>query len=149
MYDFKALGSRLAEKHGLYKVDKKFETDYFLIKDTSFVWSEVLRTFEHNNYVVFFNILKKLTYNEKMYSESEYEYCFGFNADEMTKLIGKKWSLCPIDNQFKQEHFEEYPEIDIEDCLDKMLETARKDLNELIIDNKKSEIKGAGGKYIL
>ena len=60
MYDFVAIGKLLAEKHGLVAVEKGFETDYFLISDTSFVWSEVLRTFPHNDYTVFFNIPKKI-----------------------------------------------------------------------------------------
>ena len=126
MYDFCALGERLAEKHGLYKVEKGFETDYFLIKDTSFVWSEVIRTFKNWRYIVYFNTPKKLT----------------------TDVLNMRWPG-EINNQFKQEYFNEYPLIDIEDCLDKMLILARKDLNDLLIKTKKSEIKGAGSKYIL
>ncbi len=148
MYDFCALADRLAEKHGLYKVDKDYETEYFLIKDTSFVWSEVLRTFEHNNYIVFFNIPNKLTYDEKHWSQSEYVYCYAFDRHRMSEVLQMDWPDV-VNNQFIQTHFERFPYINIEDCLDKMLELARKDLNELIIDNKKSEIKGAGSKYIL
>ena len=148
MYDFQALGERLAEKHGLYKVEKGFETDYFLIKDTSFVWSEVLRTFKNFRYIVYFNTPEKVTTDEKGWSKSEYDYCYNFERYRMEYALNMRWPG-EINNQFKQEHFNEYPLIDIEDCLDKMLILARKDLNDLLIKTKKSEIKGAGSKYIL
>jgi hypothetical protein len=54
-----------------------------------------------------------------------------------------------IDNQIKQEHIKHYPEIDFVKLLDDILTDARKNLNDLLINTKKSEIKGAGSKYIL
>jgi hypothetical protein len=145
MYDFCALGERLAEKHGLYKVEKGFETDYFLISDTSFAWSEVLRTFPHNRYIVFFNA------PEKVPDRSEFEYCFApYRPEEMNKHFGIDVGVAKeIDNQIKQEHIKYYPEIDFVKLLDDILTDARKNLNDLLIKTKKSEIKGAGSKYIL
>lgn len=145
MYDFCALGERLAEKHGLYKVEKGFETDYFLIPDTSFAWSEVLRTFPHERYIVFFNA------PEKVEDISEYEYCFApYHPEEMNKHFGIDIGVAKeIDNQIKQEHIKHYPEIDFVKLLDDIVIDARKNLNDLLINTKKSEIKGAGSKYIL
>ena len=146
MYDFCALGRRLAEKHGLIAIPTPYETDYFLIKDTSFIWSEVLRTFDHYDYIVYFNTPEKVTYKPKNNPDT-YEYCYGFNESKFGRIVGiENW---PVNNAFKQEHFKKYPEIDIEDCLDKMLVSARKELNKLILKTKKSEIKSAGSKYIL
>lgn len=145
MYDFCALGERLAEKHGLYKVEKGFETDYFLISDTSFAWSEVLRTFPYNRYIVFFNV------PEKVEGRSEYEYCFApYCPLKMNARFGIDVGVAKvIDNQIKQEHIKHYPEIDFVKLLDDILTDARKNLNDLLINTKKSEIKGAGSKYIL
>ena len=148
MYDFCALGERLAEKHGLYKVEKGFETDYFLISDTSFAWSEVLRTFPHNRYIVFFNAPVKVE------DRSEYEYCFApycpYCPLKMNARFGIDIGVAKeIENQIKQEHIKHYPEIDFVKLLDDILTDARKNLNDLLINTKKSEIKGAGSKYIL
>ena len=145
MYDFCALGERLAEKHGLVVVKKEFETDYFLISDTSFAWSEVLRTFPHERYIVFFNA------PEKVENRSEYEYCFApYRPKEMNKHFGIDIGVAKkIENMIKQEHIKNYPEIDFVKLLDDILLDARKNLNDLLINTKKSEIKGAGSKYIL
>lgn len=147
MYDFCALGERLAEKHGLYKVEQRFETEYFLISDTSFVWSEVLRTFPHNDYIVFFNTPEKVNCR----TDSEYKYCFSpYRSEEMNKHFGIDIDVAKIiDNQIKQEHIKHYPEIDFVKLLDDIVIDARKNLNDLLINTKKSEIKGAGSKYIL
>ena len=147
MYDFCALGERLAEKHGLYKVEKGFETDYFLISDTSFVWSEVLRTFPHERYIVFFNVPEKVD----SIAGSEYEYCFAqYCPLKMNARFGIDIGVAKeIDNQIKQEHIKHYPEIDFVKLLDDIVIDARKNLNDLLINTKKSEIKGAGSKYIL
>ena len=85
MYNFEAIGKQLAEKHGLVVIEKGFETDYFLIPDTSFAWSEVLRTFHHDRYIVFFNTPEKV----EDYSRSNYSYCFApYRPDEMNKHFG-------------------------------------------------------------
>ena len=145
MYDFVTIGKQLAEKHGLVVVERGFETDYFLIPDTSFAWSEVLRTFPHERYIVFFNA------PEKVEDRSEYEYCFApYHPEEMNKHFGIDIEVAKeIDNQIKQEHIKHYPEIDFVKLLDDILTDARKNLNDLLINTKKSEIKGAGSKYIL
>jgi hypothetical protein len=147
MYDFCALGERLAEKHGLYKVEKEFETDYFLIQNTSFAWSEVLRTFPHNDYIVFFNAPEKVEDRSKY----GYEYCFGsYRPEQMNEHFGIDIGVARIiDNQIKEEHVKHFPEIDFVKLLDDILTNARKNLNDLLINTKKSEIKGAGSKYIL
>ena len=147
MYNFEAIGKQLAEKHGLVVIEKGFETDYFLIPDTSFAWSEVLRTFHHDRYIVFFNTPEKV----EDYSRSNYSYCFApYRPDEMNKHFGIDIGVAKeIDNQIKQEHIKHYPEIDFIKLLDDILTDARKNLNDLLIKTKKSEIKGAGSKYIL
>lgn len=149
MYDFCAIGKRLAEKHGLVAVEKRFETDYFLISDNSFVWSEVLRTFPHNRYIVFFNTpVKVITSSRK---DREYEYCFTrYWPNEMNMHFGIDDRVADIiDNQIKEEHIQHYPEIDFEKLLDDILLDARKNLNNLLLETKKSDIKGAGSEYIL
>lgn len=145
MYDFVTIGKQLAEKHGLAVVEKGFETDYFLTSDISFAWSEVLRTFSHNRYIVFFNK------PEKVEDRSEYEYCFApYRPEEMNKHFGIDTGVAKvIENMIKQEHVKQYPEIDFIKLLDDMLLDARKNLNDLLIETKRSEIKGAGSKYIL
>ena len=145
MYDFQSLGGRLAEKHGLVAVEKKFETDYFLISNTSFVWSEVLRTFSHNRYIVFFNTPKKVN------NCSEYEYCFApYRPEQMNAHFGIDIGVAKeIGNMIKQEHIKHYQEINFVKLLDDILIDARKNLNNLLIKTKKSEIKSAGSKYIL
>ena len=147
MVDFTAIGKRLAEKHGLVVIEKLYETDYFLISDTSFAWSEVLRTFRHNDYIVFFNAPEKVENK----SDREYKYCFGrYWPEEMNKHFGIDIGVArEIDNQIKQEHIKHYPEIDFIKLLDDIVTDARKNLNDLLIKTKKSEIKGAGSKYIL
>ena len=147
MYDFCAIGKRLAEKHGLVVVEKSYETEYFLISDTSFVWSEVLRTFPHNRYIVFFNTPEKVSAKWA----DEYEYCFAkYRSDQMNEHFGIDIGVAKeIGNQMKQEHIKHYPEINFVKLLDDMLTDARKNLNDLLINTKKSEIKGAGSKYIL
>ena len=141
MYDFCALGERLAEKHGLVVVKKSYETDYFLISDTSFAWSEVLRTFPHDRYIVFFNTPKKVN----SIAGSEYEYCFApYQPDQMNEHFGIDIGVANIiGNQIKQEHIKHYPEIDFVKLLDNILTDARKNLNDLLIKTKKSEIVGA------
>ena len=145
MYDFCAIGKQLTEKHGLVVVKKEFETEYFLISDTSFVWSEVLRTFPHDRYIVFFNT------PEKVKHDYGYEYCFSpYRPEEMNARFGIDVGVAKeIDNQIKQEHIKHYPEIDFVKLLDDILTDARKNLNDLLINTKKSEIKDAGSKYIL
>ena len=145
MYDFITIGKQLAEKHGLVVVEKEFETDYFLISDTSFAWSEVLRTFPHDNYIVFFNTPEKV---ERDYG---YNYCFApYRPDQMNAHFGIDIGVAKvIENMIKQEHIKHYPEIDFVKLLDDILTDARKNLNDLLIQTKKSEIKGAGSKYIL
>ena len=147
MCDFGAIGKQLAEKHGLVVAEKDYETEYFLISDTSFAWTEVLRTFPHNRYIVFFNAPEKVEDR----SDGEYEYCFSpYRPREMNKHFGIDIRVAMnIDNQIKQEHIKYYPEIDFVKLLDNILTDARKNLNDLLINTKKSEIKGAGSKYIL
>ena len=144
MCDFEALGERLAKKHGLVAIPRYTETSYFLIQDTKFAWTEVVRTFKSYHYIVFFNTPE----NVQDVKFVDYSYCYRYDKYRMQHALNMNWPD-EINNQFKQEHFGKYPLIDIEDCLDKMLVLARKDLNELLIDIKKSEIKGAGSKYIL
>ena len=139
MYDFGALGERLAEKHGLVVNKKEYETDYFLISNTSFVWSEVLRTFPNNQYIVFFNTPKKVN------DWCEYEYCFApYQPEQMNAHFGVDVRVAKkIENMIKQEHVKHYPEINFEKLLDDILTDARKNLNDLLIKTKKSEIIGA------
>ena len=145
MYDFNAIGKRLAEKHGLVIVEKSYETDYFLISDTSFVWSEVLRTFPHDHYIVFFNTPKKV--DDTRY----FKYCFApYRPDQMNEHFGIDIEVAKeIRNMIKQEHVKYHSEIDFEKLLDDMLIDARESLNDLLIKTKKSEIVGAGSEYIL
>lgn len=147
MYDFEVIGKQLAEKHGLYKVEKGFETEYFLISDTSFVWSEVLRTFPHDRYIVFFNTPKKVN----SIAGSKYEYCFApYRPDQMNAHFDIDIGVANIiGNRIKQKHIKDYPEIDFIKMLDDILTDARKNLNDLLIKTKRSEIKGADSKYIL
>ena len=139
MYDFTAIGKRLAEKHGLVVVEKEFETEYFLISDTSFAWSEVLRTFPHDHYIVFFNTPKKVD------NRSEYKYCFApYRPDQMNEHFGIDIGVAKeIGNMIKQEHIKYCPKINFIKLLDDILTDARKNLNNLLIKTKKSEIVGA------
>ena len=145
MIDFNAIGKQLAEKHGLVIVEKSYETDYFLISDTSFVWSEVLRTFPHNHYIVFFNTPKKVD------NTRDFKYCLvSYRPDQMNERFGIDIEVAKeIRNIIKQEHVKYHPEINFEKLLDDMLTNARKNLNDLLIKTKKSEIISAGSKYIL
>ena len=145
MVDFVTVGKRLAEKHGLVVNEKEFETGYFLISDNSFVWSEVLRTFPHDHYIVFFNTPKKVDAN------CEFKYCFApYRPEQMNEhfdidiVVAKE-----IRNMIEQKHVKHHPEIDFKKLLDDMLTDARKNLNDLLIQTKKSEIKDASSKYIL
>ena len=139
MYDFITIGKQLAKKHGLVVVEKSYETEYFLISDTSFVWSEVLRTFPNNRYIVFFNT------PEKVKHDYGYEYCFSpYRSEEMNKHFGIDIGVAKvIDNQIKEKHVKDYPEIDFVKLLDDILTDARKNLNDLLINTKKFEIVGA------
>lgn len=133
MVDFVTIGKRLAEKYGLVVDEKEFETDYFLISDTSFAWSEVLRTFPHNRYIVFFNTPKKVDVSR------EYKYCFGpYRPDQMNEHFGIDIEVAKeIRNIIKQEHVKYHPEINFEKLLDDMLIDARESLNDLLIKMKK------------
>ena len=141
MYDFITIGKQLAKKYGLVVVEKSYETDYFLISDTSFVWSEVLRTFHHNRCIVFFNTPEKVAYEWA----DEYDYCFApYRPEEMNMHFGIDVGVAKeIYNQIKQEDVMHHPEIDFVKLLDDILKKKKKNLNDLLLKTKKSEIIGA------